>query len=513
MPPHPGILDRVFAISVTSRSPSPCTPCTVENMSDAPFGFSNSDDDPDRKKDSGEGAGAEGKGSGPEGLPFGFDPGGAGGFGAQGFDPAALGQMLTQFGQMLSGMGSAMGTGGQSGPVNYEVAKQLARQQIGQVTPVSAGTSQAVADAVHLADLWLDESTTLPAGVTKTVAWTPNDWLDNTLETWKRLCDPVAEHISGVWAKSLPPEAQSMAGPMLGMLGQMGGLAFGSQLGQALGQLSKEVLTSTDIGLPLGPVGTAALLPAAIEAFSEGLEQPNREILVFLAARETSHQRLYKHVPWLRQRLLATVEDYARGIRMDFSGIEEIAQKLDPSALTDPSQLEQILQQGAFEPQTTPEQQQALERLETLLALVEGWVETVVADALGERLPGVAALSETLRRRRATGGPAEQTFATLVGLELRPRKVREAGHLWRRLTTDAGMEARDGVWAHPDLMPDSSDLDNPAAFIDRILGGGSGTFDPIAQLRATEARERAARQEAEGGTDQPDPGGTDQPES
>jgi putative hydrolase len=200
-------------------------------------------------------------------------------------------------------------------------------------------------------------------------------------------------------------------------------------------------------------------------------------------------------VPWLRQRLLATVEDYARGIKMDFSAIEEAAQGIDPSALTDPSKLEELLQQGTFEPQTTPEQKQALERLETLLALIEGWVETVVAAALGDRLPGVAALSETLRRRRATGGPAEQTFATLVGLELRPRKVREASQLWRQLTEAAGTDGRDGVWAHPDLLPDSTDLDNPAAFVDRVVGGGSSTFDdPIAQLEATEAREREERE-------------------
>ena len=69
-----------------------------------------------------------------------------------------------------------------------------------------------------------------------------------------------------------------------------------------------------------------------------------------------------------------------------------------------------------FEPKATPEQTQALERLEILLALIEGWVQTVVTAALGERIPGAAALGETLRRRRATGGPAEQTFATLVGL-------------------------------------------------------------------------------------------------
>ena len=287
---------------------------------------------------------------------------------------------------------------------------------------------------------------------------------------------------------------------MLGMLGQMGGLAFGSQLGQALGQLAKEVLTSTDIGLPLGPTGTAALLPEAIAKFSEGLEQPEQEIMVFLAAREAAHQRLYQHVPWLRQRVLGNVEDYARGIKMDFSAIEEAAQGIDPTALTDPSKIEEILQQGAFEPQTTPEQKQSLERLETLLALIEGWVQTVVSDALGERLPGVAALSETLNRRRATGGPAEQTFATLMGLELRPRKLREAATLWRRLTDDASIEDRDGVWAHPDLLPDSSDLDNPAGFIDRIVGGGTTAFDdPIAQLEETERREKAEREA--GGTE------------
>ncbi|WP_338766306.1 zinc-dependent metalloprotease [Nocardia vulneris] len=461
-------------------------------MSDVPFGFSNRDDD-DRKR--GEEPG------GPESNnPFGFGVGGPGG----GFDPSQLGQMLTSLGQMLSGMGQP--GSGQSGPVNYDVAKRLARQQLGStITPVTASTASAVTDAAHLAELWLDSATTLPAGATKTVAWSANDWIEETLSTWQRLCDPVAQQISGMWTASLPEEAKEFAAPMVGMLGQMGGLAFGSQLGQALGQLAKEVLTSTDIGLPLGPSGTAALLPAAIAEFSAGLEQPESEIMVFLAAREAAHQRLFGHVPWLRQQVLAAVEDYARGIRMDFSALEEAAQGIDPMALTDPSKIEEILAQGAFEPQTTPEQKQALERLETLLALIEGWVEVVVTDAVGDRLPGAGALAETLRRRRATGGPAEQTFATLVGLELRPRKLREAAALWRRLTSDAGMEKRDGVWAHPDLLPDSNDLDSPAGFIDSVIGGGATAFDdPLAQLAETEAREQAER--AKAGEDTPDTG-------
>ena len=237
------------------------------------------------------------------------------------------------------------------------------------------------------------------------------------------------------------------------------------------------MLTSTDIGLPLGPKGVAALMPEAIESLSEGLEQPRSEIMTFLAAREAAHHRLFSHVPWLASQLLNAVEAFAKGMKIDMSGIEEFAAGFNPASLTDPSQMEQLLNQGIFEPKATPEQTAALERLETLLALIEGWVQTVVNDALGERIPGASALSETLRRRRATGGPAEQTFATLVGLELRPRKLREAAVLWEKLTQAAGIDARDAVWQHPDLLPSSDDLDEPAGFIDRVIGGDTSGFD------------------------------------
>jgi len=429
-------------------------------MADLPFGFSSGDDpDPDkRKKDPDSG-----------GDPFGM--------GGSEFDMSQLGQIFSRLGEMFSGAGNVMTGGKQSGPVNYDLARQLASSSIGFVAPVPEKTSAAIADAVHLAETWLDGATALPAGTTKAVAWTPNDWIDNTLDTWKRLCDPVAEQISTVWASALPEEAKSMAGPLLAMMSQMGGMAFGSQLGQALGTLSREVLTSTDIGLPLGPKGVAALMPEAVESLAEGLELPRSEIITFLAAREAAHHRLFSHVPWLASQLLNAVEAFAKGMKIDMSGIEDFAAGFNPASLTDPSQMEQLLNQGIFEPKATPEQTAALERLETLLALIEGWVQTVVADALGDRIPGASALSETLRRRRATGGPAEQTFATLVGLELRPRKLREAAVLWERLTQAIGADARDAVWQHPDLLPSAEDLDEPAAFIDRMVGGDTSGMD------------------------------------
>lgn len=438
--------------------------------------------------------------------PFGFgssdpekrgenDPSDSGGqqppSGAEAFNQ--LGQMFSQLGQMLSQAGTS------TGPVNYDLAKQIALQNLSGSGDAKIGfsssgaggdSSTAVREAAHLAELWLDAATILPAGATMTVAWSTRDWVEKTLPTWQRLCDPVARRVGGAWVEALPAEAKDAAGPMLSMVSQMGGMAFGSQLGNALGQLASEVLTSSEVGLPLGPDAISALLPANIEKFTEGLELPSSEVLVFLAAREAAHQRLFTHVPWLRQRLLATVEEFANGITVDISSLEQLAGQFDPTNIAN---IEEVMSSGLLEPKTTPGQQAALNRLETLLALVEGWVDVVVAEAVGDRLPSANALRETLRRRRATGGPAEQTFATLVGLELRPRRMRAAAALWKLVGDQHGMEARDGLWSHRDLMPTADDLDDPLEFAERLGNSGDeADLDPISELERTERAEAEA---------------------
>jgi putative hydrolase len=410
--------------------------------------------------------------------------------------------MLTQLGQMIS-QGATSG----GGPVNYDLAKQMALQKLSTTGLPSAQQAAAVADAVHLAEIWLDPATALPAGAHSTATWAPRDWVEATLPTWRRLCDPVARRMASSWIEALPSEVRQAAGPLVAMVEQMGGMAFGSQLGSALAQLGGEVLTSTEIGLPLGPIGVAALLPASIEQFATGLERKSSEVIVFLAAREAAHHRLFGHVPWLRQRLLGTVEQFAHGIRVDTEALQELARQVDPA---DPQNMDQLLSSGLLEQRHSPEQKAALSRLETLLALVEGWVDVVVSEALGERLPSAEALRETLRRRRASGGPAEHTFATLVGLELRPRKLRAATELWHKLTEQHDVERRDALWNHPDLLPTAEDLDDPAVFIDRSARHAADLDDPIAALERTAADAPREEQppegpETSGGPTQPSP--------
>ncbi|MDT0203873.1 zinc-dependent metalloprotease [Nocardioides sp. AE5] len=357
------------------------------------------------------------------------------------------------------------------GTVNWNLATDIARKAVAQAPdPAPSQREQdAVADAVRLADHWLDEACEFPSGVQSTAAWSRAEWIESTREVWQVLVDPVAEHVVAAMGNALPEEARQMAGPLIGMLGQVGGAMFGSQVGTALGGLAGEVLTASDIGLPLGPNGRAALVPTNVAAFAEGLDVSVDDVRLYLALREAAHQRLFAHVPWLRDHLLSAVADYGRGIEIDTAGIEEQMRNLNPG---DPAAIEQALEGGLFEPQQTPAQQAALQRLETTLALVEGWVDEVVNQAAGERMPAAGKLQELIRRRRAAGGPAEETFAALVGLELRPRRLRDASTLWGSLRTRHGADGRDAVWLHPDLLPTAADLDDP-------LGFREETADPL----------------------------------
>ncbi|ARZ67998.1 zinc-dependent metalloprotease [Streptomyces sp. HU2014] len=434
-------------------------------MSDTPFGFGLPPEEPENGGDGKKTPGGQG-GQGPA-NPFGF--GGPGGgdnpfaamFGSS-MNPGDLGAAFQQLGQMLSYEG---------GPVNWDMAKDIARQTVAQGTAdgtkdasVTAGERSAVEEAVRLADLWLDGVTSLPSGSGTAVAWSRAEWVEATLPVWKDLVDPVAERVGAAMGDVLPEEMQAMAGPLIGMMRSMGGAMFGTQIGQAVGVLAGEVVGSTDIGLPLGPAGKAALLPVNIAALGSGLGVPQDEVRLYLALREAAHQRLFAHVPWLRSHLFGAVEGYARGIKVDTSKLEDVVGQLDP---THPEQLQEALQQGMFQPEDTPAQKAALARLETALALVEGWVDAVVHAAAAPHLPSADALRETLRRRRASGGPAEQTFATLIGLELRPRRLRDASRLWASLTDARGLEGRDALWEHPDMLPTAGDLDDPDGFVHR----------------------------------------------
>jgi len=383
-------------------------------------------------------------------------------------DPAMLAQLMSQLQNAMQSSGDG---------INWELSLEQAKGLAARSTVVTLPTERSqLEQAFHVAALWLAEATSISELVSEPRLVSRTEWVASTMPVWTQLAEPVATSIANSLTEVLRDQApEEMSGMMEGasqVMRNVGGTLFAMQLGQVVGQLSSEVVSGGDIGIPLLVSGgngdqQAAMIPQNVAAFASGLDIPIDQVQLYLAVRELAHARLFRHAKWLRLQFLSSITEATRGTGIDVSRLENLAADFDPS---NPESLREAMTNGELIAPKSDEQLAALARLETTLALVEGWVDVVTAEATN-RLPAAVSLAETVRRRRASGGPAESAFATLVGLELRPRRLREAAALWQKLTDAVGAEKRDALWSHPDLVPTAEDISDPNALVARITAG------------------------------------------
>lgn len=377
-------------------------------------------------------------------------------------NPANFHAVVTQIKDMLGSSGE--------GPINWKVAEEVARETLVRQHPdtLTLAEGDRARTALQTANLWLDPAIAIDPCTGPHQAWSRLDWLAHSLPTFKRLTEPVGENLGRAFVGALGSQLDHEGSPLRMFLGEdphkmIAGLmatTLGVQFGMALSQLAVASFGTADSGLPLVEGQTAALVPANIAAFGEGLDSDDNEVLHFLAVREQAAARLYSRISWLRPQILDTVAAYARDIQIDPDSIE--AHVRDFSA--DPSSMQQLDITQVFSPEQTDYQRSLLARLEHTLSLVEGWINAVSMQAVAAALPHSVALSEMLARRAVTDSPINTTFGPLVDLELRPRKIREATAFWQLALTKRGIEGRDALWAHPDILPTAEDLENPEAF-------------------------------------------------
>lgn len=383
-------------------------------------------------------------------------------------DPAAIQAMLAQ-------LQSALQQGGEG------ITEKLVRDTASGVANARAQTvAPAVQDTVNsalqLAALWLDEVTAISPLASTPSLMTRPEWARATIPVWIQIASPVAQSISRAAEKLLTDhltdgvDAEQQGA--FAALGRLGGTLFSMQLGQIVGQLAGEVSSGGDLGIPLldGALDhdlRAVLIPQNVVAFAEGLDIPLHDVALYLAIREIAHARLFKHAKWLKHSLIASITEYANGIAINSDALRDAMDNVD---MSDPESLRRMVGDGALIPPKTDEQLVALARIETILALVEGWVD-VVTDRAAQRLPSRDAIAEMVRRQRAAGRPGEKALAGLVGIEARPRRLRDAASMWATIHDAVGAEARDGLWDHADAVPTSDDIDDPTALINRLRGG------------------------------------------
>ena len=446
------------------------------------FGPSNNADDPnDPSKKPGEGSdGGFGFGSPFSHLPLNFN------------------ELFAQFAQFGISPETLFSAGSTNSPLlATQTIREIARRFIATQSelPVGSVDMEKFHQALEIAQTWLDSATIFPATSSlKQSAWSRTEWLNNSLAGWQYLFEPLAQGMAEAMSKVISeaqsqfqqtdetltplgtegtpsaqsPEAMALAAIAPIVRSFMGSL-IATQLGNSIGQLGLKVTGSHDVGLPLFTSPDVHLLPQNVLVWREGLENPEEEVMLFLALREAASARLFAHTPWLTDYIRATIAQYGKGIRVDIHHIQEQAESAINSGEIDfnnPDSISLAINQGLFTPEQSQAQDQALAKLEMILALIEGWIDHVTSLAGSALLPNFNALNEMIRRRRATASPTQQLFATLLGLEVSPRKTRECTQFWSEVKELRSLEDRDHRWDDPVLLPTAADLADTQKFLE-----------------------------------------------
>ena len=348
-------------------------------------------------------------------------------------------------------------------------AAQQLTQAHGADTSLEQSERALLVDSERLAQSWLSEHTAFPETGLPPAGIRRSEWLERTSAGWRRLVEPIIDGLADALQRGAAAEGEPQLGALSAMLAPMmrtsASLIYRDRLKKVLAEVAESALTGTEVGINLMEDTPVVVLPGNVAEFTQDLELPDSDVLLYLLVREAARQRLFHHVGWLSPQLTALLAHFAREISIDF---DAISANFDPSRMEEFS-IEDMVEVGEqvrgsfFKPASTPTQLEILGRLELLLALIEGWVDHVTARATAKWMTNAPQLSEVIRRRRASAGPSQEVFNQLLGLDLRPRLVRDAENLWAAIEHDRGDE-RDSVWHHPDLLPTAKHLADPLSF-------------------------------------------------
>jgi putative hydrolase len=432
--------------------------------------------------------------------------GGAGGLGALGdlggLDLGALGGMF--------GLGGAGGPGPSAqapeGPVDWRLARRAALQRAGDGDRSPTDEERARhEEALRIAEHWLDGSSLpAPPDAGRLSVASRHDWIDAALAAMRPLVEPVAAAATATMADLARQQLEELGGaegldelglgPLAGMVrqfdpgalfGPLGATLAGLQAGQVLGELARQLVTGHELGLPTGPRSMAFVVVPNVEETFAGYDLDPTEVAVALALLEAAHRRLFHAVPWLEGHVHELVATFAEGTEADADQLRRMAEELLGGVdLEDPEAMERAMQGAAdLRMEPTAAQRRTLDRLQGVTALVGAWTRREVARVAAERLPGLGRVEEVLRRRRAGRAEGNQLLATLLGLDLTPDDPRLGEDFVTDVETALGPEGLRRAIAHPENLPDVTELADPARWLARIASSDD-VPDDVAALFA-----------------------------
>jgi coenzyme F420 biosynthesis associated uncharacterized protein len=290
-------------------------------------------------------------------------------------------------------------------------------------------------------------------------------WIRANVDGFRVVLEPLVEKLK----ERSPGSGKSRAGSVINGLGSR---VTGIQTGLILAYLSGRVLGQYELFLPPEASPVDGQQPGRLTLVAPNIVMIERELGVdphdfrrWVCLHEETHRLQFTAVPWLR--------DYVQAQMTEFL----LASELDPAAILQRLRAAADAMAGAvrggdggslIEAVSTPAQREIMDRLTSVMTLVEGHGDYVM-DAVGPQVvPSVEHIRERFNSRRGSSGRLEQTLRRILGIDLKMKQYAEGSRFVREVVDEAGMATFNKVWTSPGTLPTRAEFADPQLWLERV---------------------------------------------
>jgi coenzyme F420 biosynthesis associated uncharacterized protein len=284
------------------------------------------------------------------------------------------------------------------------------------------------------------------------------EWVDSNIDSMRLLLDPVLQRAGD----NLGPLKPAME---IGM-----GIILSTEVGVVVGYLAQRVLGQYELVLldeavENRPPRLLFVLPnlgQAVQAF--GAEE--QQFMTWVALHEVTHAVQFAGVPWLHAHVAGLVRELLTSAEVRL----ETPRKLRIPSTDEVKRVLGHLREGdLISIVTTTPERDTLDRVQAVMAVIEGHAEHVMDAVAPDLLPSLPKLRAALDRRRKSQSGLSRLVARLLGLELKLKQYEQGKFFCDAIVRERGPAALQHLWSSPELLPTLAEIRNPDAWIERAM--------------------------------------------
>jgi len=290
-------------------------------------------------------------------------------------------------------------------------------------------------------------------------------WIRANVDGFRVVLDPLVQRMAETG--NVPPAGSVITAVGSRVTGMQAGLILAYLAGRVLGQYELFLPPDPDTPGPDAPAGRLTLVAPNIVMVERELDVNPHDFRRWVCLHEETHRTQFTSVPWLRPYVQEQMSDFL------------LASDLDPASILNRIRAAADAVAGAvrggdgdslIEAIQSPRQREILDRMTSVMTLVEGHGDYVM-DAVGPAVvPSVAEIRAKFSARRGSAGRIEQAIRRVLGIDLKMKQYEQGSRFVAAVVDQAGMATFNKVWTSPDTLPTKEELQDPRLWLERVDG-------------------------------------------